>query len=70
MDTFKSYLKIQGQMFVYGVVGPIFLLLYFAISPNDDVKWMYWSGLLITAADVLIALGITERRVQHNRTAR
>ncbi|MGA9375911.1 MAG: hypothetical protein ACSLE7_04010 [Mycobacterium sp.] len=60
MDTFKRYVKIQLQLFMYGgLVGPIFLFFYFAISPNDDIKWMYWWGLLVTAADVLIALGIT-----------
>lgn len=70
MDTFKTYLKIQGQMFVYGIVGPLFLLFFFGARPNHDLRWMYWWGLLITAADVLIALAITERRVRHSRTAR
>lgn len=60
MDTFKRYAKIQLQMFAYGgLVGPIFLIFYFTASPNHDLKWMYWWGLLITAADVLIALVMT-----------
>jgi steroid 5-alpha reductase family enzyme len=60
METFKRYAKIQFQLFMYGgLVGPIFLFFYFAISPNHDLKWMYWWGLLITAADVLIALWMT-----------
>ncbi|WP_304118606.1 hypothetical protein [Mycolicibacterium bacteremicum] len=70
MDTLKFYLKIQGQLFVYGIVGPIFLLIYFGATPNYDMKWMYWWGLVITAADVLIALGITERRARQDRIAR
>lgn len=59
MQTFKRYLVFQGMMFVFGIVGPIFLIGYFASQPDPTLKWMYWAGLLITAADVLIALGLT-----------
>lgn len=59
MKTFKRYTKIQLQMFVYGIVGPIFLLVYFGGSSTGDMKWMFWWGLLITAGDVLIALWLT-----------
>lgn len=59
MQTFTRYLKIQLQLFVYGIVGPIFLLVYFGAVPNHDLKWMFWWGLLITAGDVLIALWVT-----------
>ena len=59
METFKRYLVIQGMMFVFGIVGPIFLIVYFAAQPDPTLKWMYWFGLFITAADVLIALAIT-----------
>jgi hypothetical protein len=45
--------------FVFGIVGPIFLIGYFAAQPDPTLKWMYWWGLFITAADVLIALGLT-----------
>ena len=44
---------------VFGIVGPIFLVGYFAAQPDPTLKWMYWWGLFITAADVLIALGLT-----------
>jgi hypothetical protein len=44
---------------VVGIVGPIFLIGYFASQPDPTLKWMYWWGLFITAADVLIALGLT-----------
>ncbi|AXK77112.1 MULTISPECIES: hypothetical protein [Mycobacteriaceae] len=70
MSALTTYLKIQGQLFVYGIVGPIFLLIYFGATPNNDMKWMYWWGLLITTADVLIALEITDRRTRQDRTAR
>lgn len=59
--VFKRYLLIQGMTLVCGIVGPIFLFTYFATQPDATIKWMYWAGLFITAADVLIALGITAR---------
>ena len=59
MATFKRYLIFQGMMFVFGIVGPIFLIVYFAAQPDPTLKWMYWFGLFITAADVLIALALT-----------
>ena len=59
MEAFKRYLVFQGMMFVFGIVGPIFLIVYFAAQPDPTLKWMYWFGLFITAADVLIALAPT-----------
>ncbi|MGX9789614.1 hypothetical protein [Mycobacterium sp. MMS18-G62] len=59
MATFWRYIKIQLMMFVFGIVGPIFLILYFATQPDPSMKWAYWAGLFITAADVLIALALT-----------
>jgi hypothetical protein len=55
------YLK--SQLFVLlcgGLVGPIFLLVYFALgeATRPYVQWMFYVGLLITAADVLIALAL------------
>ena len=64
MQTFKRYLMIQGMMFVFGIVGPIFLIGYFVAQPDPTLKWMYWWGLFITAADVLIALGLTNSLMQ------
>lgn len=49
----------QGMMFVFGIVGPIFLIGYFASQPDPTLKWMYWWGLVITFADILIALSLT-----------
>lgn len=59
MATFKRYLMFQAMMFVFGIVGPIFLILYFASQPDPTLKWAYWAGLFVTAADVLIALALT-----------
>lgn len=58
METFKRYLVFQGMTFVFGIVGPIFLIAYFAIQPDPTVRWMYWWGLFITVADILIALSL------------
>src|SRR5829696_8582217 len=57
--TFRRYLKIQLMMFVFGCVGPIFLVLFFTTQPDPSMKWAFWAGLFITAADVLIALALT-----------
>ncbi len=59
MATFKRYLMFQAMMFVFGIVGPVFLIMYFASQPDDTVRWAYWWGLFITAGDVLIALWLT-----------
>jgi hypothetical protein len=59
MSTLKRYVVIQAMTFVFGIVGPIFLIGYFAAQPDPTLKWMYWWGLFVTAADVLIALGLT-----------
>lgn len=60
METFWRYVRIQAMMFVFGCVGPIFLILFFSTRPDPSMKWAYWFGLFITAADVLIALALTE----------
>lgn len=60
MATFKRYLVLQGMMFVFGIVGPIFLIGYFTSQPDPTLKWMYWWGLFITFADVFIALRLAK----------
>lgn len=53
------YLKSQIMVLLCGgLVGPIFLVVYFALGQMSILKWMFWVGLLITAADVLIALAL------------
>ncbi|AQA01789.1 hypothetical protein BVC93_04310 [Mycobacterium sp. MS1601] len=59
MSTFWRYLKIQAFVLVCGIVGPIFLGIYFAAGADPMMKWMFWTGLFVTALDVLIALAIT-----------
>ena len=53
------YIKAQLMVLLCGgLVGPIFLAVYFATSQSSLLKWMFFVGLLITAADVLIALAL------------
>ena len=44
MSTFKRYVGIQAMTLVFGIVGPIFLVGYFAAQPDPTLKWMYWWG--------------------------
>lgn len=53
------YIKAQLVVLLCGgLVGPIFLVVYFATGQGSILKWMFYVGLLITAADVLIALAL------------
>lgn len=53
------YLKAQVMVLLCGgLVGPIFLVVYFAVGQMSLMKWMFYVGLLITVADVLIALAL------------
>jgi hypothetical protein len=56
------YVKAQLMVLLCGgLVGPIFLGVYFALgeATRPYIAWMFWVGLLITAADVLIAIALT-----------
>ncbi|MGV0811395.1 hypothetical protein ABQF34_05495 [Mycolicibacterium boenickei] len=68
MSVLRRYLAIQGMMFIFGIVGPIFLVIFFSVQPDPTLKWMYWAGLFITAADILIALALTAASVKQDRT--
>lgn len=56
------YLKSQLLAWLFGgLVGPIFLIVYFVFETPFDrqsTRWMLWAGLVITVADVLIALAV------------
>ena len=60
MSTFWRYVRIQLMIFVFGIVGPIFLVIYFALQPEPTIKWMFWAGLVVTTADALIALVLSD----------
>ena len=67
MSTLWVYLRIQLMTFVCGIVGPIFLIVYFAAQPDSTIRWMYWWGLFITAGDILAALALTESTLRGGR---
>ena len=53
------YVKAQLMVLLCGgLVGPIFLAVFFALGQDDLLKWMFWVGLLVTAIDVLVALAL------------
>jgi len=58
----KRYLKAQLMVLLCGgLVGPIFLAVYFALGAmaRPYLNWMFWTGLFVTAADLLVALALT-----------
>lgn len=57
--TLRRYVVIQLMMFVFGIVGPIFLVMFFLSQPDPTMRWAYWIGLFVTYADVMIALALT-----------
>jgi hypothetical protein len=53
------YLKAQLIVLLCGgLVGPIFLVVYFTLGLDSLLQWMFYVGLLITVADVLVALAL------------
>lgn len=74
---FTRYLKAQLMVLLCGgLVGPIFLAVYFALGPmaRPSINWMFWVGLFVTAADVLAALALTNMgarsAAQHDQLSR
>ncbi len=68
---FARYLKSQLMVLLCGgLVGPIFLIVYFALGPSARpyIGWMFFVGLFITAADVLIALALANYSVKSAAT--
>jgi hypothetical protein len=71
---------IRAQIIVLvcgGLVGPIFLITYFVLPGmfgsfgtdtsslvQQNTSWMLWAGLLITVADVLVAIWLANRGAQ------
>lgn len=56
---FARYLKAQLVVLLCGgLVGPIFLIVYFTLGLGDLLGWMLYVGLLITIADVVIAVAL------------
>ena len=52
---------VKAQLLVLlcgGLVGPIFLIAYYAIGEYEMTRWMCYSGIAITVVDVLVALAL------------
>lgn len=49
---------------VCGIVGPIFLAIYFFSGFSDYIGWMLWMGLAITLLDVALGVGIAAARTR------
>jgi hypothetical protein len=59
------YLKAQLVVLLCGgLVGPIFLIVYFTLGLDSLLQWMFYVGLLITVADVLVALALANFRAK------
>ena len=53
------YLKAQLVVLLCGgLVGPIFLVVYFVLGLGSLLQWMLYVGLLITVADVVVAIAL------------
>jgi hypothetical protein len=46
------------------VIGPVYLIVYYVMSPADRPSWLFWVGLAVTVLDVLIPLGLTRYLVK------
>ena len=53
------YLKVQASMLMYGMIGPMFLVLYFFSDRDEFMRMFLWSGLGLTAVAVLFAVVFT-----------
>jgi len=54
------YIKMQLLVLLCGgLVGPIFLIVYFTLGLGSLMAWMFYAGLIVTVADVLVALALT-----------
>ena len=67
MSSLWVYVRMQAMIFVFGIVGPIFLFVYFAAQPDQTIRWMYWWGLTITVGDILLALAATDTILRKDR---
>jgi hypothetical protein len=59
------YIKMQLLVLLCGgLVGPIFLVVYFTLGLGSMMSWMFYAGLGITVIDVLAALALTNYGAQ------
>ncbi|MEZ0577466.1 SHOCT domain-containing protein [Nocardioides sp. MH1] len=56
------FAKTMAFMLLCGIVGPIFLVVYFASGRDPVVAWALWTGLAVTLLDVGIAVLVAMAR--------
>lgn len=70
----RNFVRTLLFMLVCGIVGPIFLVIYFASGESELIGWMLWTGLAVTLLDValafVIAWGRTSSQQRTQRLAR
>lgn len=59
-----NFVKTLLFMLVCGIVGPIFLVIYFASGADPLIGWMLWTGLGVTILDVVLAFVIAAARTR------
>lgn len=54
----KTFAKTFAFTLIAGIVGPIFLIMYFVIGDDagQSITWMLWTGAAITLLDLALAL--------------
>lgn len=62
------YLKVQARMLFYGMIGPVFVVMYFLSDRDPFMNWFLWSGLLVTALTVLLAVAFTAAGAKSDAT--
>lgn len=58
----RNFIRTLLFMLVCGIVGPIFLVIYFASGSDPLIGWMLWTGLAVTVLDVVLAFAIASAR--------
>ncbi|MGU3293468.1 SHOCT domain-containing protein [Williamsia sp. M5A3_1d] len=59
----RVFLTTLAQMMLFGIVGPIFLVMYVVID-EPGIGWMLYWGVAVTAIDVAAAVVISFARVR------
>lgn len=64
VDVVVRFLKSLVSMLLFGIVGPIFIAVYFLAGRDEEINWMLYGGVGITILMVAIAFLITVARTR------
>lgn len=62
-----NFVRTLVWMLICGIVGPIFLIIYFASGSSELIGWMLWTGLAVTLLDVVLAVVVAAGRTRSQR---